>query len=50
MFKECGSGLYYYDMESTDLKEIAKINVTINPYYLLSNLINYMHALILKGS
>ena len=35
-FKECVSGLYYYDMTSTDEQNSAKINATIYPYSLLS--------------
>ena len=35
-FKECGSGLYYYDMGSTDVQDSAKNNAMITPYYLLS--------------
>ena len=35
-FKECVSGLYYYDMTSTDEHNSAKINATIYPYSLLS--------------
>ena len=34
--KECGLGLYYYDMTSTDEQNSAKTNATINLYYLLS--------------
>ena len=35
-FKECGSGLYYYVMVSTDEQNNAKTNTTITPYSLLS--------------
>ena len=35
-FKECISGLYYYDMTSTDEHNSAKTNVSITPYSLLS--------------
>ena len=35
-FKEYGSGLYYYDMASTDDQNSAKTNATINPSSLLS--------------
>ena len=30
-FKECGLGLYYYDMASTDVQDSAKTNTTITP-------------------
>ena len=38
-FKECGSGLYSYDMASTDDQNSAKTNVSITPYPLLSTVI-----------
>ena len=35
-FKECGSGLYYYVMESIDVQDSAKTNATITPSSMLS--------------
>ena len=35
-FKECVSGLYYYEIASTDVKDSSKTNATIFPYSLLS--------------
>ena len=37
-FEECGLGLYYSDMASTYVQNIAKTNTTINPYSLLSTI------------
>ena len=34
-FKECVSGLYYYDMTSNDVKDSDKANSKFTPYYLL---------------
>ena len=34
-FKECISGLYYYDMTSNDVKDSDKANSKFTPYYLL---------------
>ena len=45
---ECGSGLYYYDMTSTDDQNIDKTNATVSPYSLSSTVTNniefYMRA------
>ena len=37
-FKSYGSGLFYYDIEGTDMQDSAKNKVTNNRYFLLSAL------------
>ena len=50
-FKECGLGLYYYDMISTDEQNSAETNTTIPPSSLLSTVTenkNFIRALIFQ--
>ena len=50
-FKECGSGLYYYGMASTDVQDGAKNNTKFKPYSMLSTVTengSFIHSLMLK--